>query len=147
MSDWAIRLARERDVPKLANCLHRAYAIYAKRIQDLPPIAERLEDEIMNNEVWIATSGDAIVGGLILVPKQDHLVLANVGVVPEAAGRGLGRGLIEFAENRCRERQLGELRLTTHADLPENVRLYEHLGWIVCRRSGNKVHMAKSIAT
>jgi len=36
-----------------------------------------------------------------------------------------------------------ELRLSTHENIPENVRYYERLSWKVCETSGNKVHMSK----
>ncbi len=37
------------------------------------------------------------------------------------------------------------LRLSTHVDMPENVRLYIHLGWEETGRTGNKVQMKKNI--
>lgn len=84
-----------------------------------------------------------IVGGLILVLKDEFAMLANIAVDPDCAGKGIGRGLIEHAEIQCRHLQKGELRLSTHVAMPENVSLYEHLGWKETGRSGNKVHMAK----
>jgi GNAT superfamily N-acetyltransferase len=57
----------------------------------------------------------------------------------------VGRALIGEAEEACRTLGLDELRLTTHVGLPENVGLYEHLGWSVTDRSGSKVRMAKRL--
>ena len=71
--------------------------------------------------------------------------LANVAVHPDRKGAGLGRALIALAEAEARDQGYRELRLTTHAEMPENVSLYNHLGWQEDRRQGNKVFMKKAI--
>ncbi len=93
--------------------------------------------------VWVAEFDNTVVGGLILVLKDEYAILANIAVDPDCKGMGVGRGLIGHAEVYCRSLKKAELRLSTHIDMPENVRLYEHLGWEETERSGNKVHMTK----
>jgi len=58
---------------------------------------------------------------------------------------GIGAALIRQDEMDCLEFGFHELRLSTHKDMPENVRLYEHLGWHETGRSGNKVLMSKNV--
>ena len=87
------------------------------------------------------------LAGLVLQVEADHLVVANIAVDPAAAGQGLGRALMERAEREARRLGLRIMRLTTHIDMPENVRLYEHLGWRETGRSGNKVRMEKSLTS
>ena len=143
MSKWKIRPATVQDAPALAECIEAAYSVYASRITDLPAVSEGISDDIANQIVWVAEINETIVGGIILFPKQGFLILTNVAVHPESSGLGLGRALIELADRVCLELGLNEIRLSTHVDIPENVRLYKHLGWQETGRAGNKVHMSK----
>lgn len=140
---WIIRPAQLRDADALTSCIDAAYAPYTARIADLPAVSDGIADDIETHHVWVAELEGSIVGGLILIRQGGHAVLANVAVDPASSGLGLGRGLIEHAECTCRRMGHRELRLSTHSEMPENVRLYEYLGWKEAGRSGNKVHMIK----
>ena len=140
-----IRPAEEEDAATLIRCIDAAYAVYKDRVADLPAVAEGVLDDITANRVWVAELDGVVVGGLVLIQKDVFAILANVAVDPRYAGRGLGRDLIEHAEAMCREAGLSELRLATHVGMPENIRLYCHLGWRESGRSGNKVHMTKRL--
>jgi len=145
MADWIIRRATAEDATALADCIDAAYAIYASRIVDLPAVSEGIEAEIRDNLVWVAVRVDQIVGGIVLVIETGHGVLANVAVDPVARGAGLGRALIDFVETEARGLGLVKLRLITHVAMPENVDLYEHLGWQETGRCGNRVTMEKRL--
>jgi N-acetylglutamate synthase-like GNAT family acetyltransferase len=145
MANWSIRRAKQRDATALADCIDAAYAIYASRISDLPAVSEGIAKDIENNVVWVAEQDDNIVGGMVLVLKKNYVVLANVAVDPIATGTGLGRAFTELAKTESRRLGRVKLRLSTHVDMPENVSLYEHLGWQEAGRSGNKVHMEKTL--
>lgn len=154
MANWTIRRADEDDAGPLAQCIDQAYSVCRSRISDLPPVSEGLAQEIHDNLVWVAVLAggpdgrpeDNIVGGMVLVLQDDHLLLANVAVRPDAAGMGLGRAFLDRAESETKQRGLAKLRLSTHCEMPENVRLYQHLGWHETGRSGNKVMMEKSLS-
>lgn len=122
-----------------------AYAHYAARIADLPPVSADCAGEIAAFQVWVAEVAGDIVGGLVLVPEDDFMLLANVAVHPDQRGMGLGRAFMTLAEAQAVAQAYRELRLTTHVDMPENVRLYEHLGWQQAGRSGNKISMTKAL--
>ncbi|MDJ0828100.1 MAG: GNAT family N-acetyltransferase [Rhodobacter sp.] len=129
MSSHTLRRANERDADALAACIDAAYSIYADRMVDLPAVSEGVEDAIRNHRVWVIEVDSEIVGGIVLVPNEDFLMLENIAVRPEVAGSGLGRALIARAEQDCRELGLNEIRLSTHTGMPENVAIYERLGW------------------
>lgn len=143
MAGWTIRRAAEHDAVPLKKCIEAAYAPYRKLIRDLPPVSEGVADDIKSNLVWVAELDHTVVGGLILVLNNEHAILANIAVGPGCKGMGIGRGLIDQAEAHCRRLKKAEVRLSTHIDMPKNVRLYEHLGWKQIEISGNKVHMTK----
>lgn len=143
MANWTIRRAEEKDAAALADCIDAACSIYETKIIDLPAVSDGIAEEIKNNLVWVAVQHDQIVGGIVLIPKADHVEITNVAVAPGATGTGLGRVLMDLAETETRRLGLGTLRLTTYLGIPENVRLYEYLGWHETERSGSKVKMAK----
>lgn len=145
MTSWTIRRAVTGDASALAKCIDAAYAPYRERIDDLPAVSDGVADDIENHLVWVAIHDRAIVGGLILALQDQVAVLANVAVDPASSRMGIGRGLIEHAEANCRALGKRELRLATHVAMPDNVRLYRHLGWREIGRSGNKVHMTKPL--
>ena len=143
MSNSTLRPAEARDAEGLSECIEAAYSIYASRIHDLPAVADGIPEAIGSNRVWVVELEGRIVGGMILVIKDDYMIVENIAVRPECAGMGLGRTLIERAEEDCRKLGLKEIRLSTHEDMPENVTIYSRLGWAETGRSGNKVHMSK----
>ena len=144
MPNFTLRRAEARDSDELAECIEAAYSVYASRIDDLPAVDQGVADAIEKHRVWVAVT-KRIVGGLILVPQERFLLLENIAVRPESTGMGLGRALIRKAEQDCQMLGLDEIRLSTHVDMPENVAIYERLGWVETGRSGKKVHMSKTI--
>jgi len=145
MSNWSIRKAESRDADALSACIEAAYEKAAARIADLPPVAANCAGEIAAFQVWVAEANNTVVGGLVLVPRPNFMLLANVAVRPDHQGSGLGRAFMALAETEALAQGYGELRLNTHKDMPENVMMYRHLGWQQSAREGNKVSMTKRL--
>ena len=146
MTDVTIRRAEAGDADRMGRCLDAAYAQYAARIEDLPAMSEGCAEEIAANLVWVAEAGGAVVGALVLAPREDFMLLANVAVHPDGRGTGLGRRLLTLAESEAAERGYAEMRLNTHAEMPETIGLYARNGWVETGRSGNTVSMKKLLA-
>ena len=145
MHKFSVRRAKAQDAAPLSDCIDAAYSIYASRITDLPSVSDGIAQRIESSRVWIAETEDRIVGGIVLIPHEKFMMLENVAVHPDSSGLGVGAALIKQAEKDCLELGLQKLQLSTHIDMPENVRLYEHLGWQKTGISGNKVLMSKDI--
>lgn len=145
MANWTFRRAEPNDAAALAACLDAAYAEYVGRIADLPPVSGNCDDEIASRQVWLAEIAGAIAGALVLSAEADFMQLANVAVHPTHRGTGLGRALIAHGEAEARAQGYREMRLTTHAAMPENIALYVRLGWAESGRQGNKVFMTKPL--
>ncbi len=146
MTDVTIRRAGIEDADGLGRCLDAAYAQYAARIEDLPSMSEECAGEIAANLVWVAESGGGIVGALVLAPREGFMLLANVAVHPDMRGAGVGRRLLALAESEAARRGYGEMRLNTHADMPETIGLYARNGWTETGRGGNTISMTKTLA-
>ena len=145
MNDWSIRRARPGDADGLGDCLEAAYAEDAARIDGLPSMSEDCAGEIARHLVWVAVAGDTIVGGLVLVPGDGFMMLANVAVHPGQRGSGIGRRLLTLAESEALARGFAEMRLNTHADMRRTVRLYERNGWKRLGRAGKTIAMSKRL--
>lgn len=85
---------------------------------------------IDRNTVWLIEEGSNTVGVIALERVDDHLLVRNIGVVPSRRGRGYGRRLLDFAEQRARELSLGELRLYTNALNKPAIAIFEHVGYV-----------------
>ncbi len=140
-----IRPATLADAEALASCIEAAYAKYAQRISDLPPVSAGCAEEIVSNQVWVAVQGGVVIAGLFLVPQDDFMKLANLAVHPDHGGQGLGRRLIELSEHEARRQGFAEMRLSTHVEMPENIQLYQHLGWVEVSRRRNTVSMKRRL--
>ena len=91
---WTIRKAVVSDEEVLAECMHASYLIYTSRLggKTLPPMRVDYKEEIRTSPVWIAEFDGMLVGGLILMPEEEYMTIANVAVHPQFQGKGLGRG-------------------------------------------------------
>ncbi|MDP6564012.1 MAG: GNAT family N-acetyltransferase [Alphaproteobacteria bacterium] len=144
MANWILRRADHGDADDLAACIDAAYARYAARITDLPPVSANCAEEIAKHQVWVAEIQNEIAGGLVMIPEDGFMLIANVAVHPDHMGAGLGRALIALAETESVDQGFRRMRLTTHVEMPENVLFYEHLGWEQDHRHGNKISMIKT---
>jgi GNAT superfamily N-acetyltransferase len=73
-----------------------------------------------------------LAGGLTAYPVQGWLFIKLLGVVEDQRGKGIGRALLERAEDFARAKGLGGVYLDTF-DFQAPV-FYERLGYIECGR-------------
>ncbi|SLN56536.1 acetyltransferase [Roseovarius albus] len=140
-----IRSAKARDVAGLTVCIDLAYARYAKLGVKLPPVSEGVAEDIRDHHVWVADDAGQIIGGLILMISEGSSKLANVAVHPDHGGRGIGRLLIDSAIDASKAAGCHSITLVTHAAMPDNIHLYEHLGWRKTGAMDHKVFMSRPI--
>jgi ribosomal protein S18 acetylase RimI-like enzyme len=85
---------------------------------------------VERDEVWVAVVDEELAGFVVLRPAAGDLLLENVAVDPVLQGRGVGRMLLDLAEERARRLGLNGVRLYTNAAMTENQRLYETRGYV-----------------
>ena len=149
--DDELRLAVPADVSEVAALVDRAYTGYIVRIGRKPaPMLDDYAALIADGLVRVLCRDGRICGVLVLIEKDDHLLLDNVAVAPEAQGLGIGRRLVEAAEEVARNLGYATVRLYTHDTMAENVALYEHLGFAVTHRATergfDRIYMSKPVA-
>lgn len=148
--DVEIRLAVAEDAHAVGELVDRAYTPYIARIGRKPgPMLDDYAALIDDGLVRIACCDGRICGVLVLIEKDDHLLLDNVAVSSETRGLGLGRRLVEAAEEVAKRKNYVTVRLYTHETMVDNVALYEHLGFAVTHRAKergfDRIYMAKTI--
>ena len=146
-----IRQARESDEPEIRDCAEQAYARYVPLIGRKPaPMVADFAAQIAAGEVYVATDDQSTFQGFIVFYAEDgHVLLENVAVLPSAAGRGVGKALMQFCEDATRQRGLNAVHLYTNEKMIDNLSIYPKLGYIeVARRTENgfkRVYFEKSL--
>jgi GNAT superfamily N-acetyltransferase len=144
-----IRPAVSDDRTAVENVVEAAYAPWIDIIGGRPlPMAADYAELIAAGQVWVL---DPVEGLIVLVAEDAVLLIENVAVSPSAQGRGLGRCLLAFAEDRARALGLSALRLYTNEKMVSNIAFYERLGYVATERENIKgryaVHMRKRLPT
>ena len=130
MTAEILRRATPADREAIERLVEAAYGMYVERIGKRPaPMDADYAALIDAGRITVAQSEGRVVGILVLVPMEDHLLVENVAVDPAAQGSGLGRRLMAHAEDEARTRGLSELRLYTNEKMVENVAWYPRLGY------------------
>jgi GNAT superfamily N-acetyltransferase len=145
-----IRLGLATDVAAAERIVRAAYAKYEKLIgKPAGPVLDDYGRHAADGALWVLVDGMDVAGVLVLLPREDHLLLDNVAVAPERQRRGYGRRLMAFAEAEAVRQGHREIRLYTHVVMAENIVLYGRLGYEVTGRGTqagyDRVFMRKQI--
>jgi ribosomal protein S18 acetylase RimI-like enzyme len=130
VADRNIRQAEPGDAVEVRDLVRASYARYVGRIGKQPaPMLEDYAALIRAGEVWVLAEGGEVLGVLVIRPAEDHMFVDNVAVAPGHQGRGLGRELVAFAEEKAAEHGMPEIRLYTNEKMHENLDIYARLGF------------------
>jgi GNAT superfamily N-acetyltransferase len=81
---------------------------------------------------WVAVDADDQPVAYVLVDEVDgNAHVAQISVLPESQGNGVGRGLLERVRAWAIGADFRAITLTTFCEVPWNQPLYEHLGFVV----------------
>lgn len=130
-----IRPANLTDVPAMKRVVADAYRKYIERIGKPPaPMLDDYAMRVCSHTAWVAESCGTITGLIVLLPKQEHLLLDNVAVDPIHQGLGVGRALLRIAEDEAVRQCYAELRLYMRQKMTENLTMCLALGWVEAGR-------------
>ena len=145
-----VRRATADDLPAIRAVINAAYARYLTRM-DKPP-APMLRDygpSVEAGTTWV--TGSPLTAVLTLYPRDDHMYVENIAVDPGAQGRGLGRALMEFAEQEAARHGLNRMALVTHEVMTENQAIYARLGYVEIERRTEdgyrRIYLEKPLAS
>lgn len=126
-----LRPATPRDEPAIRQCAERAYARYVAAIGRRPaPMDADYLGLIMAGHVHISVDDHGRLQGYIaFYPQADGMLLDSVAVLPEAAGQGVGKALIQLCEGQARQQGLRAVKLYTNEKMSDNLAIYPRLGY------------------
>ena len=130
----SIRQARTGDIDRMravevdAGERFREIGLHAIADDD-PPTAEALARYIELGTAWVAELNGIVVGyaSASVVDGEGHL--DQVSLISSAAGRGIGKLLIDAVCSWTRDSKLAGLTLTTFRDVAWNGPYYQRLGF------------------
>lgn len=138
-----IRKARPCEAEEIWRVTRRAYEPYRGRIkpefQALRVSVSTIRREIrLKRRVYgVALLDDRIVATLRYRRWRSHLGLSRLAVLPEYQGAGIGKKMMEWAEQQARRLGVRELRGEVRAALPHLLEYYKRMGYRpFARRSG-----------
>jgi N-acetylglutamate synthase-like GNAT family acetyltransferase len=135
--DLVIRRAAAGDAEAAGELVHEAYQHYVARI-GRPPVPMTLDYAriVAAGHTWLAERGGRVVGLLVLEHFDDHVLVENLAVLPDAQGIGIGSRLLRYAEEQAQASGVHEVRLYTHELMTENRAYYPRRGYRETHRSG-----------
>jgi ribosomal protein S18 acetylase RimI-like enzyme len=142
------RQATMADLPSIHRVIAAAYDSYLGRMDKPPaPLLRDYSPAIEAGAIWV--TGSPVTGLISLTQVDDVILIENVAVHPDLQGRGLGRRLMDFAEQYAANRQVRRLALYTNEVMTENQAIYARLGYrVTSRRTENgyrRVYMQKTL--
>ncbi|WP_371224666.1 GNAT family N-acetyltransferase [Roseovarius sp. 2305UL8-3] len=140
-----LRSAQPEEAPALTACIDAAYQSYRDAGIDLPPVADGIAEDIRDNHVWLVEDAQGIAGGAILLAGPEGAKLANIAVHPNRVGQGIGKVLMNHVLNAAKALGHSQITLVTHRLMPDNIALYQHLGWAITDRTDDKVTMSRGL--
>jgi len=130
-SGYSFRRAEEADASQITELVDAAYRHYVERIGMLPgPMTLDYRQVIRNADVTVSGRGDTLLGVLVLNVTDEGFVIDNVAVRPTERGLGLGKALLELAEDKARRAGFTSIYLYTHEKMTENQALYSRIGYV-----------------
>ena len=147
---YVIRTAVPEDAPGAAACVNAAYEHYVRRNGKVPaPMRDDYRQVIDECDVTVAEHDGVIAGLLVLREASEGFLLDNIAVSPSHQGTGLGRRLLELAEQSAREAGYDSIYLYTQEIMTENQALYLRVGYVEYARRHelglDRVYMRKPL--
>ncbi len=138
-----ITLAEENDIDRIMNlvkdCIKNMESQGINRWNDYYPPREIIQDDIERGSMYILKKNHAVLGIISLNEEQPPeynrlnwstphgriLVIHRLAVNPIFQKQGIGRNLINYAENYAIDNGYTSIRLDAYSGNPRALRLYE----------------------
>ena len=149
---WSLRRATSADAAALIALQRAAYARNQKILGVVPiPLQADYHAVLREKEVWLAENDGRCIGALILEPRAGDLMIESIATDPSSQTHGLGRAMLEAAEERAQSLGHKIVRLYTGKPLTHLIAWYARHGYEIEREEALSdrtiVHMIKRLDT
>jgi ribosomal protein S18 acetylase RimI-like enzyme len=150
LTEHTLRPATAADVPRLSELVRAAYGHYVERLGRPPrPIGDDYAEVVRSHRVTVAERTGEIAGLIVMGTDDEGFFIDNVAVDPSRQGLGVGRALLEHAEEAARDAGFASIYLYTHELMTENLALYTRIGYVEYDRrahgGGHLVYLRKTL--
>jgi ribosomal protein S18 acetylase RimI-like enzyme len=125
------------------NCAVKMDAMGIYQWNENYPNRNAFIDDIKNNELLVFTKGGLLVGCIALCTKMDdvyknvkwltkdvkNLYIHRLAVDPQFQKKGIGKKLMDYAEDFAKKNNFISVRLDTFSKNKNNMRFYERRGY------------------
>ena len=125
-----IRLARESDVESLARLINVAFRVEQPFIEGDRTNPDGVRSYMEKGKFLLAEDSDGLTGCVYVELRGDRGYLGLLGVDPPRQGTGLGRKLMDAAENYFREARCHAIDLRIVSARTPLPAFYRHLGYV-----------------
>lgn len=149
---YDIRLAKPEESQAVAAVVDAAYSKWIPVINRKPgPMLADYDKLVADGVVYVIAPEDQIIAVLVIWPVEDAMLIENICVSPDQQRGGIGKHLMDFAEQKAREAGLNLMRLYTNVKFEVNIAYYLKRGYVETRREitpdgRHTVWMHKSLA-
>jgi len=124
-----IRAATAGDVPEMIRVVNAAFAI--ETFLEGPRTDEaRMAAMTSKGAFLVAEAGGRMVACVYVEQRGERGYFGMLAVDPGSQGKGLGRAMVEAAENYCRSRGCIAVDISVLSLRPELLPLYQKLGYV-----------------
>ena len=139
------------DIDTIRAFTRQSYAKWVPLIGREPlPMSANYEQTIETNRFDLFYQDQELAALLETINNEDHLLIENVCVAPFLQRMGIGKSLLDYAEELAKDACYDMIRLNTNKFFEGNVDLYLRHGYAIDWEKpvvgGIHVHMKKSIA-
>ncbi len=138
--DIAIRAATASDSEDISDLILKAFSPFKEQytagaFEYTTAAAELIRSRFSEGPIWVATTGEQVVGTVSGLPDGERFYIRSMAVDPEAQRSGIGQKLLEVLETYAKENAFERLYLFTTHVLPGASRLYEKNGFYILRET------------
>ncbi len=127
--------ASMKDLGIITSCVISAFSPYIPMIGKEPgPMKEDYEQALQCDEIWLCYDGELMEGFIYLIRAKDHLIFEVLAVNPECQGRGIGKQLVAFGEEKALEYGYHNIEVLTNEAFAVPQRLYSGCGYLEYKR-------------
>ena len=127
----SIRLAQPTDAAAVTACVCEAFIHYIPKIGKQPgPMLDDYQALIMQKHVHIACRDTAIVGVVVLLETDEGFCIETIAVHPNVQGTGVGRKLLDYAEEAAKAAGYPSIYLSTNRVMYASQAVYAHVGYV-----------------